>query len=212
MLYQRLRLIVNKLIALFILKLTYSRIAQILFGLLGAVFLLVFLIENNFIYMIFSILLLGPCVGVLLMKPFDEIIVISRVTGSPHVLIKNRDVISNCFEGDKLNTILLLKVIKKSMYRFLYEYAVHSKRKFISTYTHKIMFRILGLEKLDFIKDVKKIKPGIIRDKLIFISFKEILERKELKKLIRKVPYYKFKVDVMLLKEYIDKNPVNKCR
>jgi hypothetical protein len=210
MLYQRIRLIANKLIALFILKLTYSRIAQMLFGLLGTVFLLLFIINYNFIYILFFILFFGPYVGVLLMKPFDDIIVISRITGSPHVLIKNREVISNCFEGDKLNTILLLITIKNSMYNFLYEYAIHSKRKFIKSYTHKVMFRTLGLEKFNFIKDVKEIKPGIIRDKLIFVSFKEILKRKELKNLITKVPYYKFKVDIKLLKEYIDENPVNK--
>lgn len=202
-LYQRIRLIANKLIALFILKLTYSRIVKMLFVLLGAVFLLLFIIKHSFIYILFSILLFGPCVGVLLMKPFDDIIVISRVTGSPHVLIKNREIISDCFEGDKLNRILLLKVIKKSMYRFLSEYAIHSKRKFITSYTHKIMFWTLGLAKLDFIKDVKEIKPGIIRDKLIFVSFKEILKTKELKNLIVKVPYYKFKVDIKLLKEYM---------
>lgn len=142
----------------------------------------------------------------MLMRPFDNIIVISRITGSPHVLIKNREAISTCFEGDRLNTVQLLKLINKSMYKYLHEYALHSKRNHITTYTHKVMFRSLGLDRLDFIKNINEIKPRIKRDKLLFLSFKEIWEAKDASSLSKKVPYYRFKIDIGLLNEYITRN------
>lgn len=206
-LHARLKLIFSKLTALFILKLTYVRAAQILFGIFCTAFLLLFIIKLNPICGLLSFLFLLPLAGVLLMKPFDNIIVISRLTGSPHVLIKNREVISSCFQGNKLNSIKLMKLIKKSMYKFLYECAQNSKRTYIITYTHKLMFLFLGLDKFDFITDVKEIRPGAIRDKLLFISFRDIWEMKDVSNLLRKVPYYSFKVDINLLREYARQNP-----
>jgi hypothetical protein len=204
---KRLGLIGNKLIALFILKLTYSIWAKIITCLSGLACLLIFIKNLDFMYFILFILLCGLCGAVLLMKPYDNIIVISRITGSPHVLIKNREVIARCFEGDKLNSMLLLNEIKKSIYKYMYECARNSKRRSITTVTHKILFITLGLHKLNFITDIKEIKGQALRDKLIFISFKELFKTNNLNELSRKVPYYKFTIDMKLLREYVDKNP-----
>lgn len=201
----RVRLSANKLTAVFIQKLTYSRGAQMLFGLFSIGFLLLLLVEANLVYGLCFGLSFLPLVGALLMKPFDGIIVISRVTGSPHVLIRDRDAISTCFEGDRLNPIKLLKLIKRSMYRYLYEYAVNSKRRFITTYAHQTMFKNLGLAKLDFITDVEEIRAGIVRDRLLFVSFEEIWKAEDVGSLLRKVPYYRFKVDIGLLRDHVNR-------
>lgn len=201
----RLSLTVYKLIALFILKMTYNKALELLFGLLGLFFLALFLTGLNFISALLSILFLIPLLDVFLMKPFDDIIVISRVTGSPHVLIRNKKVIIDCFRDGKLDNTKLIKVIKQSMNRYLYECALHTKRTYITSYTHKVMFRALGLDKLDFIRDAREIRPGIIRDKLLFVSFRDIWSKDDIKNLAKKVPYYKFKIDINLLREYLNR-------
>jgi hypothetical protein len=201
--FTRLKLAASKFTAVYIQKLAYSLWLKPLSGLSGTVFLALYIMSPNILYCLLFVLLLAPCIAAFLMKPYDNIIVTSRVTGSPHVLIRNREAIGACFCDGKLNNMLLLKLIRESIFKYLDEYSRHSKRKYIATTTHKVMFRSLGLDKLCFIRDVKEARAHALRDKLLFISFREIFRREDLNNLIKKVPYYKFKIDMEMLRESI---------